>query len=115
MNPEDQPTRLQQQGLLVPAAVADAVRREIEAYKAMMDSGLVTPDEYEKIRANIVASSEGDRPRQLQQGLLMATAGPDAVRREIEEYRRMMQEGLLRPEEYEGKRLTSLKGTGLLN
>jgi hypothetical protein len=115
MNPPDQPTRHQQQGLLGPAAVADAVRREIEAYEAMKDNGLVTPDEYEKIRVNIVQSSEGDRPRQLQQGLLMATAGPDAVRREIEEYKRMMEEGLIRPEEYERKRLTSLKGTGLLD
>jgi hypothetical protein len=115
MNAQDRPPRHLQQGLLGPILVADAVHREIEAYKAMKGDGLVTPEEYEKIRLNIIESSEGEQPRQLQQGLLMSTAGPDAVRREIEEYKRMMDGRLLKPEEYEKKRLASLKGTGLLD
>jgi hypothetical protein len=115
MNPPDKTPPQLQRGLLVGPAVAGAVRREIEAYSAMKDEGLITPDQYEELRANIVRSSEGDRPRQLQQGLLMATSGPDAVRRELLEYKGMMDQGFLRPEEFDRKRLKSLKDTGLLD
>lgn len=51
------PRRYEEMGALEKAMLPDTTRSEIERYKAMMEAGLITPEEYEKMRVTILKAT----------------------------------------------------------
>jgi hypothetical protein len=57
MDPQEAPRRYEDLGLIEKSLLPEQTRSEIERYKAMMEDGLITPEEFEKMRVGILRST----------------------------------------------------------